>query len=366
MGIPMGVPYFQIKDILKKQGVTTFSSHLALYRDISRRVFTVMKNELGMIDQYSVDEAFFTTTVQPEALAKEVRQVIERQVGIPVSIGIAHTKTQAKYANTIAKKTGGVCCLDTEDWLNLAPGIVLSSIWGVGGSLELNFKAHGLRTVAELLAADSARIARLFGQNGLRLQSELRGVQAIPIVQQTAPQQSIMSSRSFKNTTVDYATIADAVAYHVRHAAADLRKNQQTSQAIRISINPGRHSDFFMRGGSKAASLVAPTSDSIELLKIANELLKDLFEPGVPYKKAGVTLTVLQSDQVVQSQLFDEVTPKDNKSLMAVIDTLNGTSGKELILLGSQLRTAGWQSRVNARSPRYTTRWSDIATVKAK
>jgi len=367
MGVPMGVPYFQIKDIIKKQGIITFSSHLTLYRDISRRVFTTMQNELKAIDQYSIDEAFFTTALEnPQELALDLKQTIEREVGIPVSIAVAKTKTLAKFANTIAKKETGVFCLQADQWERLAGVTKLSAIWGVGGGMELQFKQHNIVFVADLLAADAARIERLFGKHGVRLQNELRGIPAFFADSVDVQQQSIMSSRSFKNTTEDFATIADAVAYHVRHTAADLRRQHQTTQELRVSIRPGRHSDFFMRGGSAVATLTAPTNDSIELMQVAQRLLKDLFEPGVPYKKAGVTLTRLQSSDVSQAQLFGESVQSQNSKLMAVIDALNAKQGKESVLLGSHLRTVGWQSQAQLRSPKYTTAWSELAVVKAK
>jgi DNA polymerase V len=367
MGIPMGVPYFQIKDIVKKQGITTFSSHLALYRDISRRVFSVMQKELHAIDQYSIDEAFFTLNdVNPTQLVTALKSTIEQEVGIPVSIGVARTKTLAKYANTIAKKNTGVFCLDAAQWDTLNNDVKLSSVWGVGGNNELKYKQHGMVFVGDLIQADTARIAKIFGIHGVRLQSELQGVPAIFTDSIRPQKQSIMSSRSFKNTTEEYAVVADAVAYHVRHIAAELRAANQTAQEIRVAIRPGRHSDFFMRGGSLFTALHAPTNDSIVLMQTAHTLLKELFEAGVPYKKAGVTLSRLQSDAVTQPGLFDTDVTSKNTKLMQALDFLNSKQTKESVLLGSQLQSAGWRSQSDSRSPRYTTAWNDIAIVRAK
>lgn len=366
IGVLMGVPYFQIKDIVKKYGITTFSSHFTLYRDISRRVFSVMREELDVVEQYSIDEAFFTFDGEPFEVASRVRSAVEKKVGIPVSVGVAHTKTQAKYANDLAKKGGGVRVLDEADWTALTPSILLADIWGVGGKMELRFKRHGLQTVAQFLAADPARIERLFGVNGLRLQHELSGNIAFPLHHRTAPQQSITSTRSFRDTTSDKSILSDAVAYHVRHALADLRGMGLLARTIKVIALPSRHGDFFLRGGVKEAILPTPSNDTIEFLKVANELLSTLFEPGVPYKKTGVVLSELIPNGDGQTTLFGETDTTKNAGLMAVIDDLNAKSGGEVVLLGSHLRSNAWRSRSETCSPAYTTRWSDIASVKTK
>ncbi|MCA9354000.1 MAG: Y-family DNA polymerase, partial [Candidatus Kaiserbacteria bacterium] len=366
IGVPMGVPYFQIKDIVKKHSITTFSSHFALYRDISRRVMTVLREQLDTVEQYSVDEAFFTVTEHPEEVAKRLKQEVERVVGIPVSVGIARTKTLAKYANVLAKKGVGIRVLDTPELLTTASQIPLVAIWGVGGKMELRYKQHGLATVADLLAADTARISRLFGISGLRLQRELSGEPSYFVAPRLEPQQSIMSSRSFKNTVSDSSTLMDAVAYHVRHVAADLRKMEQGATQLAVSIRPSRHGDFMLRGGTVLTTFDTPTSDSFELMRAAARLTEKLYEAGVPYKKAGVTVSGLRSLEVQQESLFEPAsTPKATAAVSELIDTLNDHTGREVVLLGSRLKSQKWQSRHDVRSPAYTTRWSDVASVSA-
>lgn len=367
IGVPMGVPYFQIKDIIKKHGIITFSSHLALYRDISRRVFTVMKNELGEIEQYSVDEAFFRVGTEPEKVARDLKKVIERQVGIPVSIGVSNTKTQAKYANSLAKKESGVCCLERLDWEAKINQITLREIWGVGNSLDVNFRKNGLNTVADLLSLEARQVATLFGENGLHLYQELSGIQVHSRDKNKLDKhKSLMSSRSFRNETKEYSVLADAIAYHVRHTAADLRKMKLGAKTIRVSLNPSRHGDFMLRGGSEIAILPASTNDTFELLIVANKLLKKLFETGVPYKKAGVTLGDFKLVEQVQTQLFETSDTKSSTELMNTLDSLNKKGNREVILLGSRLVTKSWQSKKDMCSPSYTTNWKDILVVKSE
>jgi DNA polymerase V len=366
MGIPMGVPYFQIKDTLKKADATTFSSNFTLYRDISRRVFSVMRDEVETVEQYSIDEAFFALSDLSEEVIHRLKNTIEKQVGIPVSIGVANTKTQAKYASKLAKKSGGVKVLKPADWDVLVSAIPLRAIWGVGGKLELKYAQFGIRTVADMLAADPAVVARTFGVVGMRLRQELQGIAVFGLHQKTEPQKSIMSSRSFRTATEDLSILADAVAYHVRHAVADLRAMRQKAQVLRVMIRPSRHGDFFLRGGVKETVLPTPSDDTIEFLKTATPLLETLFEPGIPYQKAGVVLGLLSPVEIQQESLFETGRSIATASLMPIIDQLNLRQGKEVLLLGSRLRSDSWRSRAEVQSSAYTTRWSDIATATAK
>ena len=267
MGVVMGVPIFQIKDIVKDKGITTFSSHFALYRDLSSRVFTVVKTLLPTMEIYSIDEAFFSIKADSkELLEAELRRIkieVERQIGIPVSLGVAATKTQAKYANRLAKKAGGVVVLEPSDWDNLVTTIPLQTIWGVGGKLELRYKEAGLRTVVDLIDCPKPRVDSLFGITGLRLQSELAGTPVYAVINKHAPQQSITSSRSFEKNVTDLAVVKDAVAYHVRQVVADLRHLRLKAKYISVMLGTSRHSDYVLRGGSLTTDNLTPTDDLV-------------------------------------------------------------------------------------------------------
>tara|TARA_B100001989_G_C24526781_1_gene459132 strand:+ start:53 stop:1309 length:1257 start_codon:yes stop_codon:yes gene_type:complete len=368
IGVPMGVPYFKIKDIVKKEGIVTFSSHLALYRDISKRVFEVVKRELANVEQYSVDEAFFTLPPEAEVedIANNLRSIILQEVGIPVSIGVSLTKTQAKYANAVAKKGVGVRVIGETEWDGLVDGIRLAEIWGLGASSELNYRSHGLKTVADLTALDRSVVAKLFGINGLRIQSELRSEPALLIEQGDRKQKSILSSRSFKVETKELAVLQDAVAYHVRHVAEDLRRIAKETLNIRVYLGTNRHGDFLLRGGSDETIFINPTSDTLSLMKVASNLVERLYEPDVPYKKVGVSLSNLVPAGGSQTTMFNDCKEEDRRDLMSSIDILNEKADSELVQIGSRLKKAEWQSRSETRSPAYTTQWSDLKRVKAR
>lgn len=368
IGVTMGVPYFQIKDIIKNKAIVCFSSHFTLYRDISARVFRVVRELLPDMEQYSIDEAFFSftaeTKTEAEALLRSVKQQVEKRVGIPVSIGLAATKTQAKYANRLAKKAGGVTVLTSEDWLALAGEIQLESIWGVGGRMAARYRAASLLTVSDVTRCPAPRLQTLFGVVGSRLQAELQGVVMYPVSAAHTVQKSTISSRSFKASSTDILVLKDAVAYHVRHAAADIRRLGVLACYLTVTLLPGRHSDYFMRGGTRALDLSEPTADSAVLLTAAMRLVEQLYEAGVPYKKAGISLSKFIPEAYVQTSLFAPAVKKDTR-LGDTIDALNARYGRESVQLGRHTHAEGWQSKQEKKSPAYTTDWSAVPVVTA-
>lgn len=364
----MGVPYFKVKDIIKDNDAILFSSHFALYRDLSRRVFEVMRSELEVVQQYSIDEAFFTFTgseAEAQMEAVRLKDIIETKLGLPVSVAFAPSKTLAKYANTVAKKTTGTKVLSLTEWSTITAKVKLSEIWGIGRQMSLRFEQHNLRTVADLLTADSSRISKLFGVNGERLRSELQGIQTTSVVTEREVQQSIMSTRSFKEVATEKAVLADAIAYHTRHIAEDLRAMEMLAVRLRISIQPSRYSDFVLQGSSEEVVLETPTNNTIELLQVAESLLEQAFKHGVPYKKAGVYVSSLIPESMAQGNLFGDKEDTAKSRLMDVLDTLNAKAGRELVSVGSRLRASVWQARKDLVSPAYTTKWTDVAKVKA-
>lgn len=364
MGVPMGIPLFQIKDILRKEGAVTFSSNFTLYRDISRRVFEVMVAEVGEVEQYSIDEAFFKVSGDAEAVAKNLKARVEQCVGIPVSIGIAASKTRAKYANTRAKKTDGIAVLDEPLWQSLAATIPLHELWGVGSKLSVRYRAHGLETVSDFLAADPARIAQLFGVEGSRLLAELSGAVALPVTPQQSLQKSIMSTRSFGHPVVQKEALLDAISYHLRQSAAELRRLGAVASRVTVLARTSRHGEYYGQGFTKEIHLQPPTSDAFTLMRLAVAAAEEGFRDGVPYKKAGVILQGLSAKAATQPSLFSSPVP-DRTPVINAVDALNRRYGSELIALGSRLKETVWQTKREAISPAYTTDWKQLATAVA-
>lgn len=366
--IPMGIPYFQVKDILKDIDAVTFSSHFALYRDISRRVFEVMRTELDTVQQYSIDEAFFKLSGDSREVQEQLKRLkdkVELNVGIPVSVAAASSKTQVKYASLIAKKSGGVFVLEAEEWNKRIADIPLRDVWGVGHKLAQQYKSKGLTTVLQLLALERGSVKQHFGVHGERLWLELKGIQTTSLMHKAEPQKSILSSRSFKNTSTDLSVLQDAVAYHVRHAAEDLRGMGMKTSYIQVSLAPSRHGDFLLQGGVLGQVLEPATNNTFDLLKEAALLVEAIYRPYVPYKKAGIILTSFTPESHVQESLFASPTLNHSGALMPVIDEINRRSGKETILLGTRLKNHTWSASEEIKSPAYTTNWKHLKEVRA-
>ncbi len=367
MGIPMGVPHFKVKKEFEMAGVTVFSSNFTLYRDISARVMRTLREEVENMEQYSVDEAFFSLEIDesnPATARQELERVkaaVERKVGVPVSIGVAKTKTLAKVANHIAKKGQGTYVLTEADWLKRAPTMHIAEIWGVGRGMSARFQEADITTPAALMVADSARVHRLYGVVGARLQSELRGQQATTLHRTLELQHSIMSTRSFGEATDDLPAIERALAHHIEHASAELREMGGVASTLRILVRPSRFGDFAFQGIGREIKLSEPTDDTRALLLAGMEALHESFKVGVPYKKAGAVLSGITDKRAVSASLFG--TPLDS-SLMGVIDAINQRFGPDgVTFFGGNKRNALSKSAHHSGQP--TTRWQTIPSVKA-
>ena len=368
IGIPMGVPYFQIKDILKESNAVTFSTHFALYRDISKRVFEVVRESFATVEQYSIDECFFSfESDDPLSVIKALKEEVEKQVGIPVSVGVSSSKTRAKYVNSVAKKTNGLAVWTEANWQQNASKISLYEIWGVGRGRNDEFKKHGLVTVADLCALEPRTVAKLFGVEGSRLQTELQGTAVSSVKSLVSIQQSIMNTRSFRDTTTSLAVLEDALLYHLHEGVKDLTAMQLAARKMRVLIQPSRHGDYVLQGASLEMSFPA-TKDLFVLQKIALQLLKTCFKADVPYKRAGVILSDLVSTETETMDLFGQgKESKKTESLTEALFSINHKHGKGALKLGRlSVKTNAWEVRKDSVSPSYTTNWSDLKTVFAK
>ncbi len=367
-GIPMGIPYFQIKDTLKDIGAVTFSSHLALYRDISKRVFEVVEREVGDIEVYSIDECFFL--VDESITLSEIQRLkgqVEMEVGVPITIGVAASKTRAKYVNQVAKRTGGVALWREEEWQEKSSNLPLHQLWGVGASRAKQFAKHDVRTVSDLCKLPVSMVEKRFGVEGLRLRFELLGRSVLSVENKRDVKKSIMSTRSFSGVVTDIDVLKDAIAYHIHQVVKELERMDLVAQNLRILIRPDRYSDFVLEGASLESKFVTPTKSLFALRKEADNLLEKAFKTGVPYKKAGVVLSDLVSSQAVSVPfLIDEEIGRDNERsvLSEVIMSINQRHGGSLVRFGRTAATdTKWRSNKKALSPAYTTSWSGLRTV---
>lgn len=384
MGIPMGAPLFQVQAQCKKENVTFFSSNFNLYRDISARVMSALRVECGDIEIYSIDEAFFAV---PDTLSEteiaQMRARIIQKTGIPVSIGVAKTKTLAKVANSIAKKKSkgrrptssftvsameeGVCVMDDALWGEMAQSISCGSVWGIGRQTSAFLTKAGINTVAELLAQDRAFIRSNLGVVGERLVLELSGTSVSRLGDREGiAQESFSSTRSFGKVVTDKLTLQSALSHHVAHVAEKLRMQGLVASTISVVAQGSRFGDFSHRVGVTTTTLLIPTDDTFVLTKEALRLLDRLFDPEIPYKKAGVTLGGIEPKHFASVSLFPEEKQNSKTGTLSVLsDTLNKRFGHDTIRPGITLGKERWQEHKDRLSPQYTTRWSEIAHVKA-
>lgn len=368
IGIPMGVPYFQIKDTLKEIKAVTFSTHFALYRDISKRVFEVVREHFDTVEQYSIDECFFRfESDNPTELVRQLKIAVEQQVGIPVSIGVSSSKTRAKYVNGVAKKTNGIAVWDEAAWQEVAPEILLYEIWGVGKGRNDQFKKHGIKTVADFVALSPAIVSKLFGVEGSRLLMELQGISAYPVTRVKPIQKTVMNTRSFANTTNELPALRDAVLYHLHQGVKDLETMGLQAQALRVLLGTSRHGDYLLHGSSLEHSF-SPTKDLFALEKVALQLLGACYKSGVPYKKAGIILSGLVPLGTKTESLFG-VDAKEwgTQVLSQTLHEINQKYGMDTLQLGRVNKNVGaWGVRKDLLSPAYTTNWKELKTVLAK
>ena len=368
LGIPMGIPYFKVKDICKKEGVVLFSSNFTLYRDISTRVMETLTDLVGVCEVYSIDEAFFEVpdTIS-EAELRTLRNEVIARVGVPVSIGVGSTKTLAKQASAIGKKGEGVCILSSSLWSEVSKETTCASVWGVGRATSKALTELGVKTVADFLKLDRAFIRSKFGIGGERIFQELQGIPVYDLEGNSdVLRQSLTSSRSFSENTSILSDLESAVGYHVGELGTKLRERGLTASRMVIYIAPSRHGDFFLHSGVSEIQLPHPTNESAVLLKEALCGLRTVFNNEVPYKKAGVILSGLLPYAQTTGDLFAQKEEQGaSTKLDQVVDALNARFGHRVVH-SAIIQGSGPRASVKLRSKEYTTLWKDIPTVQAK
>ncbi len=367
LGIQMGAPYFQVKDQCTKHRVTLFSSNFTLYRDLSSRVMRALSEEFDHTEIYSIDEAFFEV---PEGMTAEdikmIRMRIAQKTGIPVSFGIASTKTIAKIANNEAKKGTGVTWLTMEAALARYGTITCGSVWGIGRQTSKRLSELKVVTVANFIDKGHAFARQEFGVVGERLYFELTGIRVEGDPDAEVKNASIMSTRSFHKAVTDKSVLMSALGHHVSQLGERLREREVMTSQLRILCAPSRFGPFALRATSKTHIFDIPTNDTTVLLQETQKLLDSLYEKDVPYKKAGAIVGGLVPAAYVAPSLFENLSrEKSSGSVYVVVDELNERFGRGTIRPGVVMDTDAWAARSLSRSQEYTTQWTEIASVKA-
>lgn len=378
LGIKMAVPFFEVRDLCRQNDVHVFSSNYILYGDFSGRMMNVLAEFVDREDDlevYSIDEAFLNLAPlmpykDPEAYCRDIRKKAEQWTGIPVSIGIAPTKTLSKVANNVAKKYkgyDGIFYLDskerTEKVLEATPA---GHVWGIGRRLSEKLKELKIENALQLCNADAGMIRKKFGVTVLRTVHELRGTPCFPDGAVPSIRKHIASTRSFGNNVTKLEELREAVATYVSSAAVKLRRQKSAASGLYVFIltnkdhyRPGRHESAFRE-------LPVATDSTPELIQHATSMLQGLFSEGTVYKKAGVMLSGIMPRSSVQLNVFDTMDRPKFSKLMDVMDGVNLRGGNGMLKFAATGTKQNWIMRSGMRSPNYTTSWKDIPVLGTK
>jgi DNA polymerase V len=371
LGIRMGVPAFQIEKLLSDHHVAVFSSNYALYGDLSLRVMNTLASFVPSMEIYSIDEAFLDFSgIAAEKilpLAQEIRKTVMRDTGIPVGIGIAPTKTLAKIANHVAKKTpDSVCFLKSdEEIMRVLKETPVGDIWGIGKQYASLLNRHGIETAYDLSKAPDNWIKKNLTVVGLRTKKELAGISFLSLDEVVPDKKAICTSRSFGQPQTELTELEEAVSTFAVRCAEKLRRQQSAASQIMVFIHTNAfRSDLPQYARNRVIDLPSPTNSSIELVKHAVEALQSIYRKGYSYKKAGVIVTGLVPEQEIQQDLFSEARDNRHKKLMESMDEINRNSNRPLIQIATQGSGRKWKLRQEKLSPGYTTRWGEIMEIR--
>lgn len=375
LGIPMGEPVYKIQYLINIHNIKVFSSNYTLYGDMSQRVMDTIKSVVDSVEVYSIDEAFVDLSsfhlFDIQKIALEIKQRVGQWVGIPVSVGIAPTKTLAKVANHMAKKQAiynGVCILEGEtDVQNALKLFPVGDVWGVGRKLSKHLQNSGITTAYELSMASDSWIKQNFTITGLKMVHELRGISCVPLEKMVPPKQSICTSRSFGKMVDDFETLAEAVSNFAARCSEKLRRQNSCANYVIVFVTTNRfRQDLKQYSDQIVVNLPVASSLTSELIHFALIGLKTLFKEGFEYKKAGVIVSGIVTQDEIQTSLFDELDRERHEKIMCTMDLLNQKMGSDTVFISAQRNLKNkWKNRRELLSPSYTTNWNELPEAKA-
>lgn len=370
LGIEMGEPWHLAKERFEKLGVIVRSSNYSLYGDLSARVMTVLARFSPELEVYSIDEAFLGLRgfQDMETHAREIVRTVYQLTGIPVSVGIAPTKTLAKLANRLAKKDpvsrGVRQLMTTEEQVRALSRIELTDIWGIAGRLSERLTKIGIDTPLDLRNADANLIRERFGVVILRIAHELRGHSCLRLEEVKPDRKSIIASRSFGQAVLKIEHMREAVVAYASRAAEKMRRQHLATGhlVVFMETNPFRTQDP-QRNVSCPMQLPVPTSDTGRLAGAAVRGLEAIWKDGYRYKKAGIMLLDLTPAARVSGGLFDRPDSEASKARMRVMDQINRRFGRDTVAIAGAGIRRPWKLRRERLSKRYTTCWDELLEV---
>lgn len=372
LGVPMGAPVFKYRQLFQQHKIVQFSGSFELYGDISKRITALLTTITPRIEIYSVDESFLDISQLPiedyTAWAKAVRATILKNIGVPVSIGIAPTKTLAKLASEIAKthdEQEGVFSftnLDSTKREKILSKVPINAVWGIGRRLAPKVRAEGVSTVLSLANMRPQRAQQLMGINGRQIVSELNGISCYTLTPEHAAAKSIMRSRTFGEEISQAHVIEAAIATLATRAAYSLRTSKLLARRIGFFITTNRHKPGYRRWAHEL-KLPMPTSDTGEVISLLIKEFGKIYSSSQRYYQLGIFMHDFISENALQTDLLGTVDPVGHdraKARMQALDTINTKWGRNKIYYAAEDLSKAWKPRRHIGSPRYVSDWSEL------
>lgn len=372
LGIPMGAPAFKFRELFRQHNIVQFSANFELYGDISKRITQILTEVTPRIEVYSVDESFLDLSALGitayETWGKQVRDRIWREVGVPVSIGIASSKTLAKLAAEIAKQQEGLAGVfsfidkaqeATDEALSSVP---IGDVWGVGWRLAPKLRAEGVGSALALARLRPQPAGQLMGVHGKQLVSELNGVNCHAFAAEDRVAKSIMRSRTFGQDTNEAHVLEAAIASLGAQAAFRLRRAGLLARRIGVFTNTNRHKPGYRRWAREHV-LAMPTHDSGVIISHLIGEMQGIFSTQQQYHRLGVFLYDFVPAASLQTDLLGQVnTDVHDRSTarMQALDQINKRHGKGHIYFAAEDLSKSWQPKHHIRSPRYVSNWDEL------
>ncbi len=374
IGIKMGTPIFEADDLVRRYGIEVFSCNFPLIADISLRVKSILRRFFVNLEDYSIDEIFGEVEApldQVEEMCRQVRKVIGKGLGLPISIGISVTKTLAKVATRFAKKYAGyngVCTIQTDEQRKKALSLTeIGDIWGIGKKHRKRLNKRGIYTALDWLEKMQSATVRksMKGVVAERTFRELQGTSCLQLEMIIPKKKNIMVSRSFGNNISDPELIAEALSSYVVMMAAKLRKQKSKAQAIYVFLETNRfRSDHEQASDEIVLKLPVASSSDIELGEFARMALKAMYREGLIYKKTGIMAMQICDENAVQGHLMDRRDRAKEDRLMKAKDEINNRFGANTVRPASVgFGKRPWHIRQEKLPPYWSTRETDVPVV---
>ncbi len=378
LGVKVGTPYFKVKELCQYHDVIVFTSNFSLYRNFSDRVMMVITKFSPHYGVYSIDEAFIDVThikeTELDDYIREIKRVVERDTGIPVSIGVSYTKTLCKVAGLLAKKNeahkGVVTLLDEETIDRALYETQIGDVWGIGPASSSKMRSMGISNAKDLKYYDNLkRIKNIYGVMGVQRKAELSGQLHFSLNEQRSKKKQIMYSRSFVTPLYALKEIEVAITHFCFVACEKLRKQSSLTKEVCVFIRTSHFKEGTYYQNSQTVKLAVATFDTRKVSSKALEALREIFKSGYAYKKIGVVISDFVNEDEVQTDLFNSVDEKTDEGLMNLIDSINKKEGKGTLSFGlaNKLNTKqGLRGKTLGNikeSPRYVSSWDELASA---